>query len=316
MLRSIFIGTGVIVLIIDQFIFPVSTVTQYSAFFFGVLIVGIPHGAADLLVASQKALSEKKVFSKVNFFSAYLYKLLLFGIILWFLPVIGLILFIVCAAYHFGETDLYEFKTSGLPGKLFVTSYGLTILGVLLFHRFDEVKPILEQFAEKTEYGQSLYWIQKHRYTLLSLCELFFVSSSFLYFLTNDRKKYPSGKFLIQYGLIIFIIYNLPLMVGFTFYFVLWHSVLSLTNILSYLKKNNQYSFSFVYKQITVYSLLAFIGIGILALAGSLILNVQSILLYVFVGLALLTAPHLSIMHEMYNDMRSMAANRNTVNLK
>ena len=48
-------------------------------------------------------------------------------------------------------------------------------------------------------------------------------------------------------------------------------------------------------------------GIVLVGLAGFMFINSDAIILYVFLGLAVLTAPHMQIMHDMYRNMRSQS---------
>ena len=72
------------------------------------------------------------------------------------------------------------------------------------------------------------------------------------------------------------------MILGFTFYFVLWHSLFSLKNIFKYLGKDGMVSQSLIAKQISFYSLISFVGFIAFAFAGVLILNYNSLLAYVF----------------------------------
>jgi Brp/Blh family beta-carotene 15,15'-monooxygenase len=229
----------------------------------------------------------------------------LFAAILWLFPIAGILLFIGFAAYHFGETDLYHFKTNNISGKLFVISYGLVILGIILLHNFEEIKPILRLLDSGVKYQAISSGIEKYRYTILSFCGLLFFITTFIYFLNVSEKYHHQGQFLVQFIFLLVIIYHLPLVLGFTFYFIVWHSVLSLRNIIEYLRKDDLLSVSKIAKQISAYSLLAMAGIAIVGLAGFMFTDNESMILYIFLGLAVLTAPHMQVMHDMYGIMRS-----------
>jgi Brp/Blh family beta-carotene 15,15'-monooxygenase len=296
---------GILLLFLHEHILTFDTNTQFIAFIIGIILLGVPHGAADLLVASKNADTDNKSFSIYKFFSIYLGRLLLFALTLWFFPVIGNLLFIFFAAYHFGETDLNQFKTNTILGKLFVISYGLIILSVILLHHFDDVKPIYLLFESGKENEALIDWISLHRYQLLSFNGILFFTSTFIYFLRNNNfENNEKGVFLIRFAIIIFILFNLPMLLGFTFYFVVWHSVLSLTTIVNYLKSNNQFSNKKIIQQIMLYSFLALIGTVLCGLTGSMFINNNAIAGYVFLSLAVLTAPHMQIMYSMYNNIR------------
>lgn len=304
MLRIILIGSGFLLLLLLQYIAPVTAQMQFYVFVVGILLLGIPHGAADLLVANKDAGKEQTSFSTINFLVRYILKLTLFAATLWFFPLVGNILFILFAAYHFGETDLYKFRTDTLAGKLFITSYGLLILGVILLHHFDEVMPMYAMFKSGTTYYTFIQQVNEYRYQILSVLGVSFFGLTFYYFSSTDGNGYDQGQFLIQLTLILFILFNLPILLGFTFYFVVWHSVLSLKNIVGYLRNDNAFPASIIIKQIGFYSMLALVGTVLFGAAGFMFTNTSAIVVYVFLALAVLTAPHMQIMHSMYCSMR------------
>lgn len=305
MLKIVLLLTGLTLLLAHQYIAAIDTNTQFFIFIIGILVLGVPHGSADLLVAARNADVNEKIFSKRNFLFVYMSRLVMFAAILYFFPVAGNILFILFAAYHFGETDLYQFKTNTLLGKIFVISYGLVILSVILLHHFDDVKPIYQLFESGKENQALINWISLNRYYLLSTFGILFFTSTFIYFLKNKHfENTDKGYFLVRFAFILIVLFNLPMILGFTFYFVFWHSILSLKNIISYLRKMNSVSYQTIAKQILLYSFLAIVGIGIFGFTGFMFINNNAVAGYVFLGLAVLTAPHMEIMHDMYGALR------------
>ena len=94
------------------------------------------------------------------------------------------------------------------------------------------------------------------------------------------------------------------MILGFTFYFVVWHSVLSLKNIVNYLRRDGMFSTGIIAKQITIFSAIALGGIALIGLSRVMFGNINAMMSYVFIGLAVLTAPHMQIMHNMYLNIR------------
>jgi Brp/Blh family beta-carotene 15,15'-monooxygenase len=305
-MKIILLFIGFAMLLIHQFVQTISTQWQFLAFAVGILFLGIPHGAADLLVATQNASNEKKRFSTLYFFINYVGRLVAFGLVLWFFPLFGNILFIFLAAYHFGETDLHRFKTDTLLGKIFVTAYGLVILSVILFPNFDEVRAILQLFKAGSDNLVFINWLDVHRHELIVSSIILFIISTFIYFAKNKIfTKVEIQLFIGPFILILLIVYNLPMLLGFTFYFVIWHSTLSLNNITSYLQRNSSfYNIKSVIKQIVFYSILAIGGILVFGFAGFMFINNNAMMAYSFLGLAVLTAPHMQVMHDMYYKIR------------
>lgn len=309
MLRILLIIAGFLLLVFQQYIQAISVQSQFVIFLVGIVLLGVPHGAADLLVATKNAAIAKQIFSNSRFFINYIGRLLLFAATLWAFPLVGNLLFIFFAAYHFGETDLYQFKTNNLAGKLFVISYGLVILGVILLNHFEEIRPMMQQFDAGANHQSFINWIDVNRYTILSFFGIFFFAATFFYFSTNQRNQQQNGQFLVQFAMLLFILYNLPMVLGFTFYFVVWHSVLSLRNIVGYLHKDASFSLLTIIKQVAFYSLLAMVGIALFGFAGFMFVNNNTMMVYIFLGLAVLTAPHMQIMKDMYMSVR--ATNKN-----
>jgi beta-carotene 15,15'-dioxygenase len=304
MIRIVLLIVGFVLLIVQQYIQPVPVKVQFIVFLIGIILLGVPHGAADLLVAARNTESNQRSFSRIRFFVNYLGRLLLFAAILWFFPLIGNLLFIVFAAYHFGETDLYRFNTNSIAGKLFVISYGLVILAVILMQHFEEVKPMLAAFDAGVQHAGFINWLDEYRNVILSFCGVFFFASTFFYFATSRSGQSGQGQFLIQFTLIVLILYNLPMMLGFTFYFIVWHSLLSLRNIVSYLRKDGLFSQGTIVRQVSFYSILAMVGICLFGLTGFMFTDTNVMVVYIFLGLAVLTAPHMQIMHDMYRSIR------------
>lgn len=307
MLRSLLLLSGCLLLLFQQYIVPFNESTQFIIFLIGILLLGVPHGAADLLVATQNANSGNKIFSKFRFLAIYISRLFAFAAILWFFPLTGNLLFILFAAYHFGETDLYQFKTNTILGKAFVIFYGLLILAVILLHHFEDVKPLFQQFNAGRENAVFINWLDVNRYQVISVCGILFFATTFIYFLRNNHSGVnDKGQFLIRFAIILLILFNLPMLLGFTFYFVVWHSVLSLNNIIGYLRKNNSNTQNSIRKEIILYSVLAIAGIVLFGLTGFMFISSNAIVGYLFLGLAVLTAPHMQIMHDMYNSLRQI----------
>jgi Brp/Blh family beta-carotene 15,15'-monooxygenase len=305
MKKIVLLILGLVLLLVQHYVAAIQTSTQYLIFIIGILLLGVPHGAADLLVAARNADLTEKIFSKQKFLTIYVGRLVLFACLLFFFPVAGNLLFIFFAAYHFGETDLYQFKTNTLTGKIFVISYGLVILSVILLHHFDDVKPIYQLFESGRENQAIIDWISLNRYFILSVNGILFFTAAFVYFLRHKHHdNSDTGYFLVRFACILFILFNLPMLLGFTFYFVVWHSLLSLGNIVSFLRKKNTVSYKTITRQILLYSFLAIAGIVVFGLTGFMFVSENAVAGYIFLGLAVLTAPHLEIMYNMYGTIR------------
>ena len=269
----------------------------------GIIVLGIPHGAADMLVAGKSAATGHRTKQLYRFLLTYLFRLISFGLLLYFFPLMGSMLFILFAAYHFGETDLHQFQTETWSGKIFIISYGLLLLGVIILQHFNEVMPLLASLSGEMGLSAQISFINEHRIVILCTLAAFFFLSTFVYFVNNENTD-QGGRFLVQFGIVLLIVYQLPLLLGFTFYFVCWHSILSVTNIFRYLKQDRDFSIAYTAKQITLYSLIAMAGISILGYLGMQWYSANGMIMSIFIGLAILTAPHMQIMYDMYKKIR------------
>ena len=303
-LRSLILIAGLLIAINQIYFFPLFEKTQTYIFLIGIIILGIPHGAADLLISTKEANDKKSSFSYFTFFYKYIGRLLAFLVLLLLVPSVGIVLFIIIASFHFGETDLYKFDINSLKGKLFSFSYGWVIISFIVLSHFDEVKTLLYMFESGRDHLYLINWISEYKLLILSVSFILFFCFAFIYFLGNVRNPELSGEFLVAFLIIIFIVYNLPMLLGFTFYFVMWHSVMSLKNIFIYLGKDRYISNIDLMKQICFYSLIAIIGIVLFGIAGFMFVNNNTLVIYTLLGLAVLTAPHIQIMHTMYNNIR------------
>jgi len=306
-MRYVLLACGIILLLLQhQLPLFFNEENQVYLFLGGILVLGIPHGAADLMVASSGNTIQKKKFSIFRFLFVYLFRLALFGLFFWLFPLWGNIVFVLIAAYHFGETDLHRFKTETRTGKLFVISYGLLILGFILLHHFDTLVPLFNLFPSGRESADLIQWIASNRYMILALVVLNFFIITFVYFYLHEVNTHDSGIFLVHLAIILSILYFLPMMMAFTFYFIIWHSLLSLQNILRFLESEKKFKPKVIVGQILFYSLLAMGGISLAGAAGFMFVNHQTMLVYVFIGLAVLTAPHMQVMHDMYLRFRAV----------
>ena len=117
-MRIILLFIGIVLLLLQQFVYPFSAQLQFIFFIAGIVLLGIPHGAADMLVATENA-PNKKAFSAKKFHFNYVIRLAVFALLFWLFPVATNLLFIGIAAFHFGETgaaaeDSVRFASCGI----------------------------------------------------------------------------------------------------------------------------------------------------------------------------------------------------------
>ncbi len=303
-MKILLILAGIAILILHKFVFTISFESQFLVFIFGLIIIGIPHGAADLMVASKNTLIEKKTFSISVFLLKYVGRLVFFGLILYYFPLIGILLFIFFSAYHFGETDLSNIQSETIFGKGLIISFGLIILSFVLMTHFEEVKPMMMYFNSGIKYQKLIDWLNGNRSIVISIC-IFLFLICLKFYQTKDSSSIFTSVQLVELIINLIIIINLPLILAFTYYFIVWHSVLSLSNIIKFLKTDGDlYSTKIIIFQIIFFGLLAVVSIAIFIYSKFTFISINGIISYCFLGLAVLTLPHLTIMHNMYQNLR------------
>ncbi len=308
MTRNILIAAGILVAVFHRLVYPIPQNIQLAFFFLGIITLGIPHGAADLLVAKKNADANGKRFSKVLFFAQYFGKIIAFGLLLWLLPSVGIFIFVLIAAYHFGETDFHQYKTETTAGKIFVVSYGLLILNIILLNNLTDVRSLLQFMLPENELTFIFNFLQSAKWPILGATFLLFCVCVSLYFSKQENGQYPPASFIIRLLAIVAILFSLPLILSFAFYFIIWHSTISLSNIVTFLKQDKTHSTKTIVSQIALFSFLALVGIALFGLSGYMLTNYNVLMMDIFLGLAVLTTPHMHIMHDMYGMLRNQSA--------
>jgi beta-carotene 15,15'-dioxygenase len=302
----ILLAVGLIGFIIQFFIFPISLNTQMIILLSLVFLVGIPHGALDFLVDEQNEEVGNKHFSIKKFILIYLLRLFVFSL-LWMLPWLAFSLFIIFSIFHFGETDMSAIMKPNKSCVALYIAYGAFMLSLLLLTHVAEIKlaiPVIGNYLNGTIF---YIFIQQYAYHIILVFALIFLSLLFWQIKKGNIVNINANK-IFQFCVLIFIVSALPMLLAFTFYFALWHSILSVRNIFSYFKSfNNSKKFTLICNKSILFSLLALGSIVGLYFGLHYFLPDMNLLFALLIVLSVLTLPHLTVMHGMYKNY-----NRNT----
>ena len=239
-----------------------------------VLLAGIPHGAADILIARRMIRSN---YLWLSLFSISYLFIAAFIVVIWFLvPLSSLIMFLIISISHFGLMDTKKTKT--LPFRyLRVIIYGSTpIIIPATFHTID----VNNLFA--------LLIFEEHTVLATFIANLFpiWFLSCVIFFVTGGKSlKYQFLEILI----FAIVLAYLPPLWGFAIYFCLVHSsrhILHLLNSLGSLKYND-----YVLLLVTVLASILAILIGAFHFTNNSF--DIGIIRATFIGLAALTIPHM-----------------------
>jgi beta-carotene 15,15'-dioxygenase len=292
---------GIITLIIHLLIAPISGNSQMVILLSLVLVVGVPHGALDFLVDEQNEALQNNTFSITKFVGVYLTRLFAFALF-WFLPWLAFTLFIIFSIFHFGETDMSAFVKPNKYAVLLYFSYGSFILSILLLSHLSEIQdslPAVSVFLKENDIYAYLLKFTPHI--------IFFFSTVFIITLLLQKKngfvKHITLYDVMQFICLLLILIYLPLMLAFTFYFALWHSILSVRNIFSYFKNyNSAKKFTLICGKSLLFSFLALGSIIGLYFVMKIYMPDFNMLFALLVVLSVLTLPHLTVMHGMYKN--------------
>jgi Brp/Blh family beta-carotene 15,15'-monooxygenase len=272
---------------------------QWGFFILTIVGIGIPHGALDFIVARHNARHRSGTAYKMHrFLVFYLGQSLLF-LLLWFWPPVALTLFLLFSAVHFGETDLQEFRLHSVGKTVAVFLYGASTFVLLLLGHHEELAGYIPEIGSFIRQYDLLQWCIDH-FNLIYRSTLF--SSLLILFIFSPRDEMLFFRIMVLV-LVQYLVANLPFLVGFAFYFGLWHSILSIQAIrqeasVASLTRIRKY----INGQTALFAGLAFgILIGLYFLIDHYFHYNNGLFIF-FIGLSILAVPHMQVMHGFYGD--------------
>jgi lycopene beta-cyclase len=253
---------------------------QIAMFTFGMLLVGIPHGAVDHLLETGNFKGHIKPGFLINYFG-----LAFLNLILWVLfPIGALLFFIGYSAWHFGQTDLREWqpKTSN---ALKNTAWGILILSIILLGHVVETNTILENMkALKIPIQNNL---GKQISILLALVGITWamIEKRWMMFISS---------------LMLLVSIELPLITSFGLYFIGQHSM----NGWSHLKQGMKVNNTALYLKALPFTIGALIlfAVFIYLLKNNYLSDFnENIFTIFFVFISCISFPHVMAMNRFYN---------------
>lgn len=265
---------------------------------FLITIFGIPHGAIDNIILK----SDVKI-SNLRFYTLYIFCILIY-ITTWFIsPIISFYIFLIISSYHFGESQLANYKISNNNKKLIYLIWGSALMSTLFYYNEVELINLFSLF-EDTENLNSLFYHNYFKIIFYASNILIFSSLIFL-LLKNQIKASIFRNELFQLFLLHLTFYLFPVIISFTLYFVFLHSLKVLSQEFNYLniiyKKLSISKFIILLTPHTLLSL-AFLAIFIY-LSQNNIINI-SILLLTIIGISVITLPHSIVMTKFYEKFK------------
>lgn len=262
------------------------------------LLLGLPHGATDhgLFIALGK---HKPLGKKTNFYLVYTLIIVAYGFVWYTLPLLAFIIFMMLSVYHFGQSNWVDLQHgSKLKARLHYVLWGAGIL----------LTPIL------LHGGEAVAIVATMTDTVITLPErktiLWLIGTMAVLNLFATYSMYQAGRLgrkrlakeLTAYAVLMLLFFSNSLLLGFTVYFVLWHSLTSMQDQLNFF--NNRLSLSHrrqligeIILTITgalVFCLIVWLGPGPEAALQPHIIG------GVFIFISLLTLPHMLLVEQLY----------------
>lgn len=256
---------------------------------FGILSVGILHGANDLSIIKQLFNQSSRKVNR-NFIR---YLAVVFGGILlfYFLPTLALPVFVVVSSYHFGEQH-FEKHNFRYVKQTSVSLYGGLIFSLIFLTHIDETIDIIDIIV-----GQRLpelfLWIG------FAICS----TGTIISLWANLSAQEFWRELLLLGGLALFF-FKASLLMAFGFYFCLFHAFPSLRSQLKFLF--NEVSWQALQQYIRhslAYWILALVGLG--GVYSFVEWDLASILPLFFIFLASITFPHVVVMGFLFRELET-----------
>lgn len=292
-----------IILFVIHYFFSLNSNVQLVFFGLGVILFGIPHGSLDHFIYHKERNEEMNFRSLSKFLLFYIGFAIIYSL-LWIISVeLSILLFILISAYHFGEMDLkgLAIKTS-LSSRILFSLYGLLFLINYLLFQFPQVEVILLGFPG-FEPGQieKLRFIYGYQEEVMIASVLFFVPILSFYLYQSQLIGFMQLEAVLQLLILMLIVFNLPILLGFGFYFNIWHAGLSMIEIKKFLGWQDK-SYWFIYSKSWITNGLSLFMIGVLFIIFQG--NLERLLAIFFMAIAILTAPHMKVISVLFSKNR------------
>jgi len=249
--------------------------------FFLIATIGVSHGSLDNFKGT-KLLKILNIKNQLLFYFIYIFVSLLVVSSWLIFPLLTLTIFLIVAAYHFGKEDsvfgkINKFKLLNL---LLFLKGSLIILAPLYFHHYETIQIFQILGVKSIQYNISLIIVL----ISLSLISNFFINKNILLSLLDSFT-------------VIILNMNFEPLLAFTVYFCFLHSIRHSLSLIQDINSKNLKKglINFLKKALPLTIVTAFGFLIAVFLLNEYYLLDSAILKVVFIGLASLTFPHISL---------------------
>lgn len=262
------------------------------------LLLGLPHGATDhgLFLALRKGRPGGK---KSNFYLAYLGIIAAYGLIWFFLPLLAFAIFMLLSVYHFGQSNWVDVKhRNGLLARSHYLLWGVGILLTPILLHSEEAIAIVATMTDTVISTPARSSVLLFIGVMAGINAVATMTARVTGVISTRRMVTE----FVAYAVLLGMFFTNSLLLGFTVYFVFWHSLTSVRDQLRFFERR----LSPVLRR-QLYGEIAMTVVGALAFClivwfgpGPEAALRPSIIGGVFVAISLLTMPHMLLVEQLY----------------
>lgn len=255
---------------------------------FGVLTLGILHGANDLSLLQ----SIRFMRTKSQRFLVYIATVFLFSLILYHFPMTALLFFVLFSCYHFGEQQwTHRFQSKTNSPQFFYFVYGAFLFSMLFWSHAEQTQLIIKELSDLHIDPISFQYMT---FASVCLCVLYLIL------------QFPVAKTLIidvllQSALLMLLFWTTNLIVSFGTYFIIWHSWPSLQDQARTLYNKPNAYFEYL-KDAFPYWIISILGLSLFFVYNEQI-GLNPLALF-FAFLAAITFPHVLVIFGLHQKVK------------
>lgn len=266
-----------------------------------IILAGLPHGATDLLLIQYLSKDKSKYHIKSTLIQ-YLGIIGLYGFVWFLMPQIAFLLFIIISIYHFGQSNynFIQIENRSIRIIIYLVSGSFVLLTPLCIHHEIAI-PIIETISGMTVYSLNIIVVKALPRALFLMNIWLLIFLFFDEWITSETFIYQ----LVSSVLLLLCYYYLPLILGFTVYFVFWHSYGSMIDQIEYIRtKKKNFTWTRYYQNALPITFLAIVLIGTCYWINVTWSINFSIIELFFIMLSLLTLPHIILIEQLYSNFK------------
>jgi Brp/Blh family beta-carotene 15,15'-monooxygenase len=255
---------------------------------FGVLTLGILHGANDLSLLQ----SIRFMRTKSQRFLVYIATVLLFSLILYHFPMTALLFFVWFSCYHFGEQQwTHRFQSKTNSPQFFYFVYGAFLFSMLFWSHAEQTQFIIKELSDLHITPISFQYMT---FTSVCFCVLYLL-------LQFSASKTLIIDVLLQSALLMLLFWTTNLIVSFGTYFIIWHSWPSLQDQTRMLYNKPNAYFEYL-KDAFPYWIISILGLSLFFVYNEQI-GLNPLALF-FAFLAAITFPHVLVIFGLHQKFK------------